>query len=146
MSEKRPFSEERVLYNGREHISMRKIFAKMIVISALPLLVMGLAISGISIFSYTDVIEEEIREELRTTAYGVSDNYNYLDSGDYSQREDGKILKGDTVISGKLTQMQVEIIRNGLVCTFFYGDTRIDTSVVDVSGNNMSGTKMSEEI
>lgn len=146
MSEKKAFAEERELYNGREHISMRKIFVKMIAISAIPLLVMGLAICGISIFSYTDVIEEEIREELRTTAYGVSDNYNYLDPGDYAQNEDGKILKGDTVVSGKLTQMQVEIIRNGLVCTFFYGDTRIDTSVVDISGNNMAGTKMGEEI
>lgn len=139
-------AEENMLKVGKELISMRRVFARIVIISALPLLIMGLVICCISVFSYTDVVEEEIREELRTTAYGVSDNYNYLDPGDYSENEKGEILKGDTVVSGKLTQMQVEIIRNGLVCTFFYGDKRIDTSVVDISGKNMAGTKMSEEI
>lgn len=131
---------------GKESVSMRRVFSKIVAISILPLLCMGLTICGISIFKYTDLVEEEIRDELRMTAYGVCDNYNYLDDGDYSEGENGEIKKGDTVVSGKLTQMQAEIIRNGLVCTFFYGDERIDTSVVDVSGANMAGTRMNEEV
>lgn len=126
--------------------SMRNVFIKIVAISIIPVILMGVISCVVFILRYNEIIEEEIREELRTTAYGLSDNFNYLDHGDYYKASNGDIYKGETVVSGKLTQMQVEIIRNGLVCTFFYEDSRIDTSVIDISGKNMSGTKMDEEI
>ena len=140
------FKSDGMLNAGRKMISNKKVFIKVVFFAAIPLLLMGVLIGFISVLEFTKVLEDEIKDELKTTAYGISDNYNYIAEGDYSKGEDGRIYKGDTVVSGKLTQMQIDIIRNGLVCTFFYGDERIDTSVVDDTGINMAGTKMGSEI
>ena len=132
--------------NIKEAKSMRIVFLKIIGMSLIPLVVMGVAITIITNINFRSVLESEIKRELRTAAYVLSENYNMLDPGDYEKRDDGVIYKGDHKVTGTLGRIGEELLNNGLVCTFFYGDTRIDTTVVDLSGNNMAGTKLDVNI
>ena len=132
--------------NTKEAKSMRVVFIKIIGVSLIPLIVMGVAITIITNISFRSMLESEIKRELRTAAYVLSENYNMLDPGDYEKKEDGMIYKGDHKVTGNLGRIGEELLKSGLVCTFFYGDTRIDTTVVDLAGNNMAGTKLDVNI
>ena len=125
---------------------MRGMFVKIIAISIIPLIIMGVAICLITDISIRKILEEEIKKELRTAAYGLSENYRAVDDGDYTIDEDGTVYKGKEKVSGHLGSIGDEYLKNGLVCTFFYEDTRIDTTVVDENGSNMAGTKLSSEV
>ncbi len=132
--------------NGREAVSMRKAFLTVVGISIIPLLIMGIATSVIANLNVRKALEEEIRKEIRMAAYGLGKSYTMSDPGDFEKREDGIIYKGSKRASGNLNIISNELLENGLVCTFFYEDTRIDTTVVDSSGKSMVGTKLDESI
>ncbi len=132
--------------NGREAVSMRKAFLMVVGISIIPLLIMGIATSVIANLNVRKALEEEIRKEIRMAAYGLGKSYTMSDPGDFEKREDGIIYKGSKMASGNLNIISNELLENGLVCTFFYEDTRVDTTVVDSSGKSMVGTKLDESI
>ena len=126
---------------GKEARGMRKVFLKVIGISLIPLAIMGIAICLIINVKVRQILEEEIKNELRMAAYGLENNYGLIDDGDFSKQGD-IIYKGDHQVSGLLKTIGDDLLENGLVCTFFYDDTRIDTTVVGISGTNMAGTKL----
>lgn len=139
-------NKQNVIEFGKETRSMRSVFIKVIAVSLIPLIIMGVAITIITNISFRGILEGEIQKELRTAAYGLSENYSFIDSGDYVMKDDGTIFKGSHQVNGRLGNIGNELLKNGLVCTFFYGDTRIDTTVVDLDGNNMAGTKLDPEL
>ena len=55
---------EETIEIGREFKSMRKVFLRVIIISAIPLIVMGVAIFIITNIGFQDILEEVINEEL----------------------------------------------------------------------------------
>ncbi len=146
MSENERLTPEETIEVGREVKSMRKVFLKIIAVSIIPLFVMGVAIFLITNISFQNIVEEVIKEELRTAAYGLSENYGLTDMGDYSISDEGIVYKGDEKVSGRLGRIGEELLKSGLVCTFFYENTRIDTTVEDRSGTNLAGTKLDENL
>lgn len=146
MREGSKITTEEAIEVGKEARGMRKVFLKIIGISLIPLIVMGVAICVIANVNFRKILEDEIKKELRTAAYGLSENYSFIDPGDYSVGGDGEIYKGDHKVSGILGRIGDELLKSGFVCTFFYGDTRIDTTVVDTDGNNMAGTRLDPDI
>ncbi len=141
----KPASEETIEV-GKEFRSMRKVFLKIILISIIPLVVMAIAVVVLENIYFRNIITEEIKGELRTSAYGVREIYDLSSPGDYEEGEDKEIYKGNRKVSGFLYTTSEELKKSGIVFSFFYGNTRIDTTVVDINGNNMSGTKLDNEI
>ncbi|MCR5831328.1 MAG: cache domain-containing protein [Lachnospiraceae bacterium] len=131
---------------GKEIKSMRSMFLRIIVISLIPLVVMGVSFCIFANIRIKSILEDEIKKELRSAAFALGRNYSLIGDGDYVKKEDGLIYKGDNKASGRLATMGDELLKNGLVCTFFFGDTRIDTTVYDESGTNMAGTKLNAEV
>ncbi len=125
---------------------LRTVFLRIIGISIIPLFIMGAAICIFTDINVRKILEDEIKKELRTAAYGLGENYGLMDQGDYRIGDDGTVFKGETVVSGHLGRLGDEYLKNGLVCTFFFEDTRIDTTVTDQSGNSMAGSKLDSEI
>ncbi len=146
MNDKAKKDRQEKIEVGIETRNMRSVFLKVIGVSLIPLVIMGVAITIITNISFRKILEGEIQKELRTAAYGLSENYSFIDPGDYEKRPDGKIYKGEQQVNGRLGNIGNELLKNGLVCTFFYKDTRIDTTVVDLSGKNMAGTKLDPQI
>ena len=141
MKESSKITAEEAIEVGKEARGMRKVFLKVIGLSLIPLAVMGIATCLITNIKVRQILEDEIRSELRMAAYWLENNYGLIDDGDFSKKG-GNIYKGDHEASGLLTTIGNDLLGNGLVCTFFYEDTRIDTTVVDISGTNMAGTKL----
>ena len=133
---------DEVIEMGKEARSMRSEFLKIIGVSIIPLVIMGFAIYFLSSVRFRHVLEEEIRGELRTAAYGLGEHYEMIDRGDYHKDSDGQVYKGAEIVNGKLAGIGRELQKSGIYCSFFYGDTRVDTTVVDSSGNLMIGTKL----
>ena len=127
-------------------LGMRKAFLTVVGISIIPLLIMAIATLVIANMGVKKALEEEIRKEIRMAAYGIGKSYSMIDPGDFELRADGMIYKGDKRVSGNLVTLGDELSENGIVCTFFFGDTRIDTTVVDSNGNSMAGTKLDADL
>ena len=142
----RNLTAEETVEVGREFRSMRRMFLRIIIIAIIPLFVMGVAFCAFANIRIKRILEDEIKKELRSAAFGLDRNYSLIDDGDYVKKEDGLIYKGDHKASGRIATIGDELLNNGLVCTFFFGDTRIDTTVYDEAGNNMAGTKLDVEI
>lgn len=140
------FTEDEKIEVGKEVRSMRSVFLKIIGISLIPLVVMGLAIILLENIYFRNIISEEIKRELRTSAYGVSESYNFSNPGDFTMDQNGVVYKGKQEVSGFLEDIGGELEKTGLVCTFFYGDTRIETTVLDQDGINMAGSKLDPAI
>lgn len=137
---------DEVIEMGKEARSMRKVFLKIIVVSVIPLVIMGAVIYLLSSIKFRRVLEEEIRGELRTAAYELEQHYELLGNGDYRKGDDLKIYKGENQVNGKLGGIGKELQKSGIFCSFFYGDTRVDTTVIDSAGNVMVGTKLDMSI
>ena len=133
---------DEVIEMGKEAQSMRGVFLKIIGVSLIPLVIMGLAIYFLSSIRFRHVLEEEIRGELRTAAYELGQHYEMIDRGDYHKDAGGNIIKGSETVNGKLAGIGRELQKSGIYCSFFYGDTRVDTTVIDSAGNVMIGTKL----
>lgn len=146
MNERSKLTQEEVIDVGRETKNMRKPFFRVIFISLIPLLLMGIATTIIANVSIRNNLEDEIRKEIRMAAYGLGRNYTLIDDGDFVKKDDGVIYKGSKPVTGRLVYLGDELLENGLVCTFFFGDTREETTVIDLSGNNMAGTRLDEKI
>ncbi len=146
MSDKDRLLAEDTIEVGKEVRSMRKVFLKIIGISLIPLVVMAVAVGILENFYFRSIIKDELKEELRTSAYGLSALYDLKAPGDYEMGENGLVYKGDEKISGLFHALPEDLKKTGIVFTFFYGNTRIDTSVTDADGNNMAGTKLDNEI
>ena len=145
MNMNRRNSEENIEL-GNQVRSMRSVFLRIIGILIIPLVVMGVAVCIFENIYFKRILEDEVKHELRTAAYGLSEYYNMLENGDYSKKDDGEVYKGTLPVSGRLGKMGSEMIKAGLDATFFYENVRIDTTITDVSGANMTGTKLDEEI
>ena len=131
---------------GKEVRNMRAVFLKIIGITMIPLVVMGVVMCLLENIYFRSILKGEIKRELRNSAYGLSETYNFVDAGDYSRSDDGTVYKGSHDVTGLLDKIDKELQKSGLVCTFFYGNTRIDTTVLDQEGNSMVGTKLDENI
>ena len=146
MSKKARLTAEETIEVGREFKSMRSMFLKIMIIAIIPLIIMGAAFCIFANFRIRRVLEDEIKKELRSAAFGLSRNYSLIDPGDFTRNDEGVVYKGNVKASGRIVTMGDELLKNGLVCTFFYGNTRIDTTVEDSSGTNMEGTKLDDGI
>ena len=141
MNEQSKMTAEEAIEVGKEARGMRGVLLKVIGFSLIPLIVMGLATCLITNVKVRKLLEDEIKSELRLAAYGLENSYRLIDEGDFTKK-DNRIYKGNHEASGLLSSIGEELLKNELVCTFFYEDTRIDTTVVDSTGTNMEGTKL----
>ena len=146
MKDNETLTAEETIEVGKEVRSMRAMFLKIIGVSMIPLIVMGISLCIISNISMRRILEDEVRKSLRMAAYGLSQSYRLIDDGDFIMADDGTVFKGSAVVSERLTVLGDEMLKNGMVCTFFFGDTRIDTTVTDEHGNSMIGTKLDGDV
>lgn len=114
-------------------------------IAILPILLMGIAIT---VLTFT-AIRADVDKDTERTLKGVV--YAYLaaleqNEGDYQQKADGSVWKGDYDISHSEAIADSIKEDGGVDVTFFYGKTRFMTSVKDDKGERIVGTDASDEV
>jgi methyl-accepting chemotaxis protein len=120
--------------------------ARIILVVLLPLI--ATAISGVIVMSHIMVsnVNTQIMRELRAAAISGVQTFDMSDMGDYAKGSDGKVTKGNIVISDNFDIIDRFKEKTDLDATFFYGNERIITTILDSSGNRILGTKIDEKI
>lgn len=91
-------------------------------------------------------LQKEAMKSLQATAIAVKAGYTQLNDGDFALNENGDFVKGDYNISEHIED--IDDYTDGIETdvTLFYGDTRMATSLLDLSGNRIIGTQASAEV
>ena len=106
------------------------------------LLPMVLACLMITIFSANRLrsgIETEIEKSLKIVATSVNETYTNLYVGDYSQDQNGKLKKGDTLISGDNVLIDSLKEQTGFEVSLMFGNMRLITTVRNPNGARING-------
>ncbi|MFA9378591.1 MAG: methyl-accepting chemotaxis protein [Lachnotalea sp.] len=122
-----------------------KLLFKMLLIIVIPLVV----ISIVSIISSTarmrSLSDSLIQHELITGTYSLESTLSLIATGDYSYT-DGVLYNGDVDISSIITTLDNVKENTDIDTTIFFGDTRVATSLKDLSGDRIIGTKASDAV
>jgi len=120
---------------------MIKVLGAALVPMALLVVFAVLAIRSVG----TKVAENASLNQLQTACYAIETNYEGLDAGSYTVDGDD-LLKGEYNITkqeGTLDSFKAE---TDVHITFFYGNKRMATSIVNASGERILGTTLSDEV
>lgn len=123
------------------------IMVKLLCMVIIPCILMGIIIDVAAAKNMTTGIREESIERLRSTAYTLKELYDNVAEGEYRQDESGAVFKGDYQISDNFDIVDQIKEKTDTDVTFFYGDTRIVTSLKDKdSGDRLVGTQASDTV
>lgn len=120
-----------------------KLQYKVILMAVLPVLIMCIVAFIISNTVVKNKLLEDAKQELRATAKAVLAAYDQ-NTGDYFENAAGDVWKGSYNVSlstGFIDDIQK---KTGVAITFFYGDKRLVTSLLDEKGNRLIGSKAGE--
>lgn len=108
--------------------------------------ILAIVINVITSSSYMrSTAENEIEGTLMSTGYTILETFNSFDDGKYWLS--GKLLyKGGTNLTELLGTFDAIKEETEIECTFFYGDTRYLTTLVDEDGNRMTMTQCSDTV
>ncbi len=112
---------------------------RLMVVAAGPILLMAIAITVLTLTVIRTNIEEDTEGTLRGVVYAYLTTLEEND-GLYEQKEDGSVWKGDYNITESYEVVDT-IKEDGKVdVTFFYGKTRLMTSIVNENNERIVGT------
>lgn len=124
------------------------IISKLLGMSLVPMIVLGLVITIFCIRSMRDMVKDEALVGLRMLCQSVMSAYEGFAPGDYALGDDGV-----TLYKGEFNVTENEALLDSLTAgtdadvTIFYGDTRRATSLIDKdTGERIIGTKASDEV
>lgn len=117
------------------------IVIKLIFMSVLPVIILGivLTISGQS--SLRKGIKNEIYEGLKTAGLAVQGAYDAAGNGDFTMLESGNVIKGMFVVSGNYSLADKLSSESGTEVSLYYGNKIIVTSIT-----NDAGERIAEEV
>ncbi len=116
-----------------------KLKYKVILIAVIPVLTMCVIALIINNTVVKEKLLDDTKSELRATAKSLMAAYDQ-NQGDYFVNSAGDVWKGSYNVS--LSENFIDDLseKTGIEFTFFYGDKRLVTSLVDEEGNKIKGT------
>ena len=117
-----------------------KLQYKMIMLAVFPVLVMCIVAILISNTVVKNKLLEDAKQKLRATSNAVLAAYDQ-NTGDYFLNSAGDVWKGAYNVSLSTPFIDDIAKKTGMEVTFFYGDERLVTSLIDESGNRITGSK-----
>lgn len=120
-----------------------KLQYKVMLMAMLPVLLMCVIAFVINNTVVKNKMLEDAKQELRATAKAVLAAYDQ-NTGAYFENAAGDVWKGTYNVS--LSTKFIDDIekKTGVAVTFFYGDRRLVTSLVDKNGNRITGSAAGE--
>lgn len=124
-------------------LSNIKLKYKMAIMTLFPILLISVVALSINEFVVKDKLHEDVKTELHSTAASVLAAYEQ-NTGDYFVNSVGDLWKGSYNISLSETFIDNLCEKTGIDITFFYGDTRLVTSLKDGTGRRITDSKAGE--
>lgn len=122
-----------------------KMKSKILLLSLVPLVLLGLATILIGNKKIDEVVTASIENGLRASVVSVRDTLSYVDEGAY-QLVEGKLYKGEFNVSDAVEIADNLRTSSDTDITIFYGDTRYMTSVINEKGERVIGTQAGEAV
>ncbi len=123
------------------------IKVKLLLISLLPSLILGIVLTVIASNSIEDGMHDEALKGLRAASCSVLDFYDVSAPGDFRMNDAGEVYKGEVLVSGAYDIVDALNASTGYEYTLFYGDTRVTTSLTDIkTGERLVGTKAGDAV
>lgn len=121
------------------------LVVKLILLAVVPVLLTGAIVTFVGVNSLTSGMGATKLEDLATLAQSVSAAYDTLDEGDYYLDGDN-LMKGDLNITAQTALLDSFMENSDVEVTFFYGDTRRATTILNAAGNRIVGTASTEAV
>lgn len=88
----------------------------------------------------------EAMEGLESMAKTVQIAFNAMDTGDYVINESNELIKGSMNITGQKELLDTFAKESGNDITYFYGDTRVATTIKNKDGSTIIGTQAADQV
>lgn len=126
-----------------------KIKNKMLLITLLPLILIGLVSMAVTTSQFILFSKNEVKSQLEITAKTAITSFGQMYPGDYyvAKDENDKSLftKGDIVFNGRIEYFDILKEQTGLEYSLFFEGIRISTTIQD-NGNYIIGTNLNENV
>lgn len=113
-------------------------------------IIQGIITMGVIIVIASSYLVSGMRTEaiygLHNVAKTVQVAFNTMDYGDYSISENNDLNKGNLNITGEQELLNTYAKESGSEITYYYGETRVATTILDRDGNTIVGTKASDKV
>lgn len=120
---------------------------KLLCLSIIPTVALGVVIAIYAAASIVDGMQDEFLSGLRNSSLFIRSAYDALDEGAYALDENGDLVKGGLNVTAQEELLDSFIKDTDMAVTFFYGDTRMATSLIDKeSGKRIVGTQAAQEV
>lgn len=122
------------------------IVVKLIGMSVLPVLVLGIILSVYGERALQSNLKKEINNGLKSIAIAIDGSYDAAGEGDFTMLESGNVIKGMTVVSGSY-DLYDKIKKNSQTdAALYYNDQLVVTSLTDAKGNHLTDLPLSDEV
>lgn len=124
-----------------------KLKGKILAISLLPLIILGVSMFLVAAGKIESGIYDEAYVGMQATTLAVKDIFETGNTGEYRLDGNGELWKGENLNISQAYEIVDNIKQNtGMDVTVFWGDTRMLTSIVDAGGQRQVGTQASAEV
>ncbi len=123
-----------------------KMRGKIIALTLVPVLVLGVAIMQLSRGQISNVIQDDMENTLRAAAISVRNTLMCCGEGKFALNAEGELVKGDFNITQSEQLADAICSETGVEVTVFYGDTRYMTSLKNDAGERLIGTKAADVV
>lgn len=120
------------------------IVVKLIGISALPLVVLGIVLSVYGQASMKKSLKSEIYDGLKSSAVAVEGAYDAAGEGDFTMLQSGNIIKGTFIVNNNYNLVDKLKEDAGIQAALFYGDAAVVSSFTDENGKRILDLKADE--
>ena len=120
------------------------IVVKLIGISALPLVVLGIVLSVYGQASMKKSLKSEIYDGLKSSAVAVEGAYDAAGEGDFTMLQSGNIIKGTFIVNNNYNLVDKLKEDAGIQAALFYGDAAVVSSFTDENGKRILNLKADE--
>lgn len=119
---------------------------KLLGMSVIQYLIASAVLIVIASINLISGMRSEAVDGLESMAKTVKVTLDAMDTGDYAINESNELIKGSLNVTGQQELFDTYAKESGNEITLFYGDTRIVTTIKNSEGNNIIGTKASDEV
>lgn len=124
-----------------------KLKTKIILLSVVPVILLGALLSIFASFQLRSGIYEEAYSGMHATTLAVRDIFETGNTGEYHLDDNGELWKGDTINISQSNKIVDQIKQStNFDVTVFYKDTRYLTTLVNSKGERQTNTKASEKV
>jgi len=122
-----------------------KLLVKFSMLVMLPMVLVAVICTYVSVKNQNILANHLVESHMQSVAYCISDVFAGVGNGEFTY-ENGVLKSGGIDLSAMQATLDQVKEQTGVDITFFYGDTRILTSLKDKNGNYQTGTKMSDKV